>query len=121
VTVHSRLKSATADLHVEVECTLDFDKITKSAVAYSKTIGILYLVFDRAYKELAAIDFQPLKVDLGSIGRRRDWLAADLHALAMALPAPQSLGLELPTSGHGFGCLYVWKGPRLAAGSSRNG
>ena len=113
MTVHRRLKSATADLHVEVESALDLDKITKSAAAYSEVILILYLVFDCAYKELSDIDFQPLKIDLGSIGRRRDWLAADLHALATALPAPQSLGFELPTSGHGFGCLYVLEGSAL--------
>jgi hypothetical protein len=71
------------------------------------------LVFDLAYEELATIDFRPLKIDLGSIGRRRDWLAADLRALATALPAPQSLGFELPTSGHGFGCLYVLEGSAL--------
>ena len=69
--VHSRLKSATADLHVEVESTLDLDKITKSMAAYLGALGIIYLVFDRSYKELADIDFQPLKIDLGSIGRRR--------------------------------------------------
>jgi heme oxygenase (biliverdin-IX-beta and delta-forming) len=113
VTVHSRLKSATADLHAEVEITLDLYKITKSAAAYSEIIGILYLVFDRSYKELATIDFRPLKIDLGSIGRRRDWLAADLRALALPLPAPQSLGFELPSSGHGFGCLYVLEGSAL--------
>jgi heme oxygenase (biliverdin-IX-beta and delta-forming) len=113
VTVHSRLKSATADLHVEVESALDLDKIMKNAAAYSEVILILYLVFDCAYKELSDIDFQPLKIDLGNIGRRRDWLAADLHALATALPAPQSLGFELPTSGHGFGCLYVLEGSAL--------
>ena len=113
MTVHRRLKSATADLHVEVESALDLDKITKSAAAYSEVILILYLVFDCAYKELSDIDFQPLKIDLGSIGRRRDWLAADLHALATALPAPQSLHFELPTSGHGFGCLYVLEGSAL--------
>jgi heme oxygenase (biliverdin-IX-beta and delta-forming) len=113
VTVHSRLKSATADLHVEVESTLDLDKITKDVAAYSEVILILYCVFDRAYKELSDIDFQPLKIDLGSIGRRRDWLAADLQALATALPAPLSLGFELPTSGHGFGCLYVLEGSAL--------
>jgi heme oxygenase (biliverdin-IX-beta and delta-forming) len=113
VTVHRRLKSATADLHVEVESALDLDKITKSAAAYSEVILVLYLVFDRAYKELSDIDFQPLKIDLGSIGRRRDWLAADLHALVTSLPAPQSLRFELPTSGHGFGCLYVLEGSAL--------
>jgi heme oxygenase (biliverdin-IX-beta and delta-forming) len=113
VTVHSRLKSATADLHVEVEATLDLDKITRTAGAYSETLGILYLVFDRAYKELATIDFQPLRIDLKSIRQRRDWLAADLHALASALPDPQSLCFELPTSGHGFGCLYVLEGSAL--------
>ena len=113
MTVHRRLKSATADLHVEVESALDLDKITKSAAAYSEVILILYLVFDCAYKELSDIDFRPLKIDLGNIGRRRDWLAADLHALATALPAPQSLGFELPTSGHGFGCLYVLEGSAL--------
>ena len=115
MTVHSRLKSATADLHVEVETTLNLDKITTSAAAYSETLCILYCVFDHAYKELVDIDFQPLKIDLGSIGRRRDWLAADLHALALALPlpAPRSLGFELPTSGHGFGCLYVLEGSAL--------
>ena len=113
MTVHSRLKSATADLHVEVESTLDLDKITKDVAAYSEVILILYLVFDCAYKELSDIDFQPLKIDLGSIGRRRDWLAADLHALALPLPAPRSLGFELPTSGHGFGCLYVLEGSAL--------
>ena len=84
MTVHSRLKSATADLHVEVESTLDLDKITKDVAAYTEVILILYLVFDCAYKELSDIDFQPLKIDLGSIGRRRDWLAADLHALALS-------------------------------------
>ena len=115
MTVHRRLKSATADLHVEVETTLNLDEITKSAAAYSGTLCILYCVFDHAYKELVDIDFQPLKIDLGSIGRRRDWLAADLHALALALPlpAPRSLGFELPTSGHGFGCLYVLEGSAL--------
>jgi heme oxygenase len=113
VTVHSRLKLATADLHAEVEITLDLYKITQSAAAYSETLGIIYLVFDLAYEELASIDFRPLKIDLGSIGRRRDWLAADLRALATALPAPQSLGFELPTSGHGFGCLYVLEGSAL--------
>ena len=87
---------------------MDLDKITKDVAAYSEVILILYLVFDCAYKELSDIDFQPLKIDLGSIGRRRDWLAADLHALATALPAPQSLGL-----GHGFGCLYVLEGSAL--------
>jgi heme oxygenase len=121
VTVHNRLKSATADLHGEVESTLDLHKITTSAAAYSKALVILYLVFDRAYKELAAIDFQPLKIDLGSIDRRRDWLATDLHALATALPAPQSLGFELPTPGHGFGCLYVLEGSALGAASFRSG
>jgi heme oxygenase len=113
VTVHSRLKSATADLHVEVESTLNLDKITQSEAAYSEAIGILYLVFDRAYEELADIDFQPIKIDLGSIRRRRDWLATDLHALALPLPAPRPLGFELPTSGHGFGCLYVLEGSAL--------
>jgi heme oxygenase (biliverdin-IX-beta and delta-forming) len=113
VTVQSRLKLATADLHVEVESTLDLDKFTRGAAAYSEAIVILYLVFDRAYKELSDIDFQPLKIDLGSIGRRRDWLATDLHALTTALPTPQSLGFELPTSGHGFGCLYVLEGSAL--------
>ena len=113
VTVHCRLKSATADLHVEVESTLNLDEITKSAAAYSETLCILYCVFDHAYKELVDIDFQPLKIDLGSIGRRRDWLAADLLALALPLPAPRSLGFELPTSGHGFGCLYVLEGSAL--------
>jgi heme oxygenase (biliverdin-IX-beta and delta-forming) len=100
-------------LHVEVESAFNLDKITKSAEAYSMAIGILYVVFDRAYEELADIDFQPLKVDLGSIGRRRDWLKADLRALALPLPAPQSLGFELPTSGHGLGCLYVLEGSAL--------
>jgi heme oxygenase (biliverdin-IX-beta and delta-forming) len=113
VTVHNRLKSATADLHAEVESTLDLDKITESVATYAEALSILYLVFDHAYKELTDIDFQPLKIDLGSIGRRRDWLAADLHALATALPAPQSLGFELLTSGHGFGCLYVLEGSAL--------
>jgi len=113
MTVHSQLKLSTADLHTEVESALDLDKITKSVIAYSAALCILYLVFDHAYKELATIDFQPLKIDLGSIGRRRDWLAADLHALALPLPAPRSLGFELPTSGHGFGCLYVLEGSAL--------
>jgi heme oxygenase len=113
VTLHSRLKSSTSDLHFEVEYTLGVDKITENAAAYSCALSILYLVFNRTYKELAGINFWPLKVDLGSIGRRRDWLAADLHALATALPAPQSLGFELPTSGHGFGCLYVLEGSAL--------
>jgi heme oxygenase (biliverdin-IX-beta and delta-forming) len=113
VTVHSQLKSATADLHTEVESTLDLDKITKSATVYSEALCIIYLVFDRTYKELSAIDFHPLKIDLGSVGRRRDWLSADLHALATPLPAPQSLGFELQTSGHGIGCLYVLEGSAL--------
>ena len=56
MTVHSRLKTATADLHVEVESTMGLDKITRSGAAYSETLGILYVVFDRAYKKLAAID-----------------------------------------------------------------
>jgi heme oxygenase (biliverdin-IX-beta and delta-forming) len=113
VTVHSRLKSATSDLHAEAEAMLSIDRITMSTAAYLETIVILYLVLDRAYKELVTIDFQPLKIDLGSIRRRRDWLAADLHALATALPAQQSLGFELLTSGHGFGCLYVLEGSAL--------
>jgi heme oxygenase len=113
LTIHSRLKSATAHLHAEVEFTLGFDKITRSTATYSKALLILYLVFNQAYKELSDIDFQPRKIDLGSIGRRRDWLAADLHALALPLPAPQSLGFKLPTSGHGFGCLYVLEGSAL--------
>jgi heme oxygenase (biliverdin-IX-beta and delta-forming) len=113
VTAHNRLKAATADLHAEVESALDFDKMTGSVAAYSKTLGILYTVFDCAFNELAAIDFQPLEIDLESIGHRRNWLAADLHALAIALPDPQSLGFELPTSGHGFGCLYVLEGSAL--------
>jgi heme oxygenase (biliverdin-IX-beta and delta-forming) len=113
VTVHSRLKSATADLHLEVESALSVDGITKSLAAYSEAIGIIYLVFYHAYKELSNIDFQPLKIDLGSIRRRRDWLAADLHALATAFQAPQSLCFELSTSGHGFGCLYVLEGSAL--------
>jgi heme oxygenase (biliverdin-IX-beta and delta-forming) len=113
LTIHSRLKSATADLHAEVASTLDLDEITKSVAAYAKALRILYLVFNHAYKELSDIDFQPRKIDLGSIGRRRDWLAADLHALALPLPAPQSLGFKLPTSGHGFGCLYVLEGSAL--------
>ena len=65
MTVDSRLKTATADLHVEVESTLDLDKITKSADAYQRLLVILYLVFGWAYKELSDIDFQPLKIDLG--------------------------------------------------------
>jgi heme oxygenase (biliverdin-IX-beta and delta-forming) len=113
VTIHSRLKSATAHLHAEVECTIGLDKITNNMTAYTENLGILYLVFDRSYEELSAIDFQPLKIDLGTISRRRDWLASDLRALAIALPAPQSLGFELPTSGHGFGCLYVLEGSAL--------
>jgi heme oxygenase len=113
VTVHSRLKSATADLHDEVESALDLDKMTKSVAAYSTNLRLLYTVFDCAYAELSNIDFQPLEIDLESIGRRREWLAEDLHALATALPDPQSLGLELPTSGHGFGCLYVLEGSAL--------
>jgi heme oxygenase (biliverdin-IX-beta and delta-forming) len=113
VTVHIRLKSATADLHVEVESALSLDRITKSLAGYSEAIGIIYLVFDRAYKELSSIDFQSLQIDLGSIMRRRDWLVADLHALASPLPPPQSLGFELLTSGHGFGCLYVLEGSAL--------
>jgi heme oxygenase len=121
VTVHNRFKSATADLHVEVESTLDLDKVTTSAAAYSKALGILYLVFDRAYKELAAIDFQPLKIDLGSIGRRRDWLATDLHALATALPAPQSRVSSCRLLATGSAVYTFWKDPRLAAGSFRSG
>lgn len=113
MTIHSRLKSATADLHVEVEFTLGLDKITEGLAAYSEAVGILYLVFDHAYKKLTHINFQSLEINLGSIGRRRDWLTADLHALALPLPAPQSLGLELPTAGHGFGCLYVLEGSAL--------
>jgi heme oxygenase (biliverdin-IX-beta and delta-forming) len=113
VTVHKRLKSATADFHVEVESALSLDGITKGLAAYSDAISILYLVFDRAYKELSGIDFQSLQIDLGSIMRRRDWLVADLHALASPLPPPQSLGFELLTSGHGFGCLYVLEGSAL--------
>jgi heme oxygenase len=113
VTVHSRLKSATAHLHVEVEFTFGLHKITKSKAACVENLGILYLVFDRACEELSAIYFQPLKIDLGTISRRRDWLASDLRALAIPLPAPQSLGFELPTSGHGFGCLYVLEGSAL--------
>ena len=113
MTVHSRLKAATADLHGEVESELDLDKMTKGVAAYSKTLGILYTVFDCAYHELANIDFQPLKIDLESIGRRRDWLSADLHALATPLPVPQFLGFVLPTSGHGVGCLYVLEGSAL--------
>jgi heme oxygenase len=113
VTVHSRLKSATADLHAEVESTLDLDKITESVAAYSEALRILYTVFDCAFNELAMIDFQPFEIDLESIGRRRDWLAADLHALATAPPPSQSLDFELPTSGHGFGCLYVLEGSAL--------
>jgi heme oxygenase len=113
VTFHGRLKSATADLHFEVDSALSLDGITKGLAAYSEAIGIIYLVFDRAYKELSNIDFQPLKTDLESIRCRRDWLAADMHALATALPAPQSLGFELLTSGHGFGCLYVLEGSAL--------
>jgi heme oxygenase (biliverdin-IX-beta and delta-forming) len=100
-------------LHVEAETAFSIDKITRDTKAYSRAIGILYLVFDRAYKILTPIDFQTRKIDLRSIGRRRDWLAVDLHALATALPAPQSLGFELPTSGHGFGCLYVLEGSAL--------
>jgi heme oxygenase len=113
VTLHSRLKSSTSELHLEVESTLNLYEVTANAAAYSHAIGILYLVFNRTYKELAGIDFQPLNADLGSIGRRRDWLAADLGALALPLPAPQSLGFELLTTGHGFGCLYVLEGSAL--------
>jgi heme oxygenase (biliverdin-IX-beta and delta-forming) len=107
------LKSATADLHGEVESALDLDKMTKSVAAYSRNLRLLYTVFDCAYAELSNVDFQPLEIDLGSIGRRREWLAEDLHALATALPDPQSLCLELPTSGHGLGCLYVLEGSAL--------
>jgi heme oxygenase (biliverdin-IX-beta and delta-forming) len=92
---------------------LGLDKITTDLAAYSEAVAILYLVFDHAYKELTDIDFQPFHIDLKSIGRRRDWLASDLHALATAFPAPQSLGFQLPTSGHGFGCLYVLEGSAL--------
>jgi heme oxygenase len=113
VTIHSRLKSATADLHTEVDSTLNLDKITTSTSAYSEAICILYSVFDCAYKKLSDIDFQPLKIDLSSIERRRDWLVADLHALDTALPAPQPVGFELATSGYGFGCLYVLEGSAL--------
>jgi heme oxygenase (biliverdin-IX-beta and delta-forming) len=113
VTVHSRLKAATADLHSEVESALDLNKMTKSVATYSKALGILYIVFDRAYNKLANIDFQPLAIDLEGIGARRKWLAEDLRALATALPDSQSLGFELPTSGHGFGCLYVLEGSAL--------
>jgi heme oxygenase (biliverdin-IX-beta and delta-forming) len=113
ITAHSRLKLATTDLHAEVESTMDLDKITRNVISYSEAIRILYLVFDCAYKEMSNIDFRPLEIDLGSIGRRRDWLAADLHVLATALPAPQSFGFELPTSGHGLGCLYVLEGSAL--------
>jgi heme oxygenase (biliverdin-IX-beta and delta-forming) len=113
VTVHSRLKSATADLHIEVESALGLNRITESLTAYSRALGVLFLVFDLAYKKLADMDFQPFAIDFGSIGCRRDWLAADLQALAAALPAPQSLGFQLQTSGHGFGCLYVLEGSAL--------
>jgi heme oxygenase (biliverdin-IX-beta and delta-forming) len=113
VTVHSRLKAATADLHGEVESALNLDKMTKSAAAYSTTLSILYAVFDCAYNELSNVDFRPLAINLESIGRRRIWLAEDLHALAKAFPDPQSLGFELPTLGHGFGCLYVLEGSAL--------
>jgi heme oxygenase len=111
--MHRRLRSATANLHLEVESTVGLDKITKSVAAYSEIILILYMVFDRAYRELIDIDFQPFNIDLGSVARRRDWLASDLRALATAIPAPQSLGFHLPTSGHGFGCLYVLEGSAL--------
>jgi heme oxygenase len=87
--------------------------MTKSVGAYSETLGILYMVFECAHNELANIDFQPRQIDLESIGHRRKWLAEDLRALAKALPNPQSLGFELPTSGHGFGCLYVLEGSAL--------
>jgi heme oxygenase (biliverdin-IX-beta and delta-forming) len=113
VTVHSRLKAATVDLHCEVESALNFDKITKSAAAYSEALSILYTVFDCAYKELANIDFQPLEIDLGSIGYRRNWLAEDLFFLAAALPNSSDLGFELKTSGRGLGCLYVLEGSAL--------
>jgi heme oxygenase (biliverdin-IX-beta and delta-forming) len=113
VTLHTRLKSSTSNLHLEVESTLDLLKITENAAAYSRAIGIIYLVFNRTYEELAPIDFQPLDVDLRSIGSRRDWLVADLNALGMALPAAQSLGFNLPTSAHGLGCLYVLEGSAL--------
>jgi hypothetical protein len=55
-------------------------------------------VFARACKELAAIDFTPLKIDLGGIERRRDWLAADLRVLATTLRAPLSLDFFGPRS-----------------------
>ena len=87
--------------------------MTKSVGTYAETLGILYMVFECAYNELANIDFQPRQIDLESIGHRRKWLADDLRALAKALPNPQSLGFELPTSGHGFGCLYVLEGSAL--------
>jgi heme oxygenase len=81
--------------------------------AYSEAIHILYLVFDCAYEKMFNIDFRPLEIDLRSIGHRRDWLAADLDALALPLPARQSRGFGLPTSGHGLGCLYVLEGSAL--------
>ena len=82
-------------------------------MAYSDALGILYLVFDRAYEQLVKLDFEPLKINLESIEHRRDWLAADLDAQATALPAPHSLGFEILIPGHGFGCLYVLEGSAL--------
>jgi heme oxygenase len=113
VAVHNRLKSATADLHDEVESALDLNKMTTSVAAYSKTLGILYTVFDCAHNELATIDFRPLEIDLESIERRRNWLAADLRVLTAPFQNSESIRFELPTSGHGFGCLYVLEGSAL--------
>ena len=114
MTVHSRLKTATADLHVEVESTLDLDKITKSAGCVFRGLLVFYtwclVGLTKNFPISTFSRSRSIWVASGAaeIGSRRI-----CDALATALPAPQSLGFELPTSGHGFGCLYVLEGSAL--------
>jgi heme oxygenase (biliverdin-IX-beta and delta-forming) len=112
VTIHSRLKSAAADLHVEVASTLDFDKITKSAAAYSEASCILYLVFDRLQR---AFRYR-LSAAQDRFGKHR--VPPRLACGGYACPGSASSGSAISRFRAAdfeprFGCLYVLEGSAL--------
>jgi heme oxygenase len=112
-----RLKSATKDLHAQVESHLDLDGAVRSRSDYRFILETLWGFYHPIENALERIDWKGIDI---SIERRRKlhWLEADLVSVGSSPNAAESRGecAFIPTLddfADGLGALYVLEGSTL--------
>ena len=112
-----RLKSATQDLHAQVESHFDLDRAIRSRSDYRFVLETLWGFYRPIESALERIDWNGIDV---SIEKRRkiQWLEADLESVGSSACAAASRGEcpfipALDDFADGLGALYVLEGSTL--------